>query len=146
MLMMVGIVCAGLIVSPHVPSAGATECKGEVSDIKWKTEINIKDGMFVGNYGEGADVQFAWKVDSGAKAGDQFTLKLPNELSRLGKNELILSTSGGQEVAKGTWDDSAKTWTFTLTEYANTHGDISGTAFSRFSGIGRLHNPIRSIH
>lgn len=128
-LMMVVVVCVGLVVSPRVPSAGAAECKGEISNVQWKNETNIKDGMFVGNYGEGADVQFDWKVDPGAKSGDQFTLKLPDQLTRLGNKDLTLTDSNGQEVAKGTWDSVSKTWTFTLTDYANSHGDISGSAF-----------------
>lgn len=128
-LLMVVVVCVGLVVSPRVPSAGAAECKGEISNVQWKNDTNIKDGVFVGSYGQGADVQFDWKVDPGAKAGDQFTLKLPNELSRLGNKDLTLTAPSGEEVAKGTWDDVAKTWTFTLTDYANSHGDISGSAF-----------------
>ncbi|WP_069286900.1 DUF5979 domain-containing protein [Corynebacterium pseudotuberculosis] len=128
-LVMVGVVCAGLMVSPSVPSADAAECKGEISNIQWKDTTHIKDGVFVGSYGDGADIQFDWKVDPGAKSGDQFTLKLPNELMRLGIKDLTLTAPTGEEVAKGTWDATTKTWTFTLTDYANTHGDISGTAF-----------------
>lgn len=128
-LMMVVVVCVGLVVSPRVPSAGAAECKGTVSNIQWKNNTNIKDGVFVGSYGQGADVQFNWKVDTNANPGDQFTLKLPDQLTRLGNKDLTLTAPDGQEVAKGVWDGSNKTWTFTLTEYANGHGDISGTAF-----------------
>ncbi|KPJ24973.1 hypothetical protein AOT31_01265 [Corynebacterium ulcerans] len=128
-LMMVLVVCVGLVVSPRVPSAGAAECKGEISNVQWQNGTNIKDGEFVGSYGQGADVQFDWKVDPGAKAGDQFTLTLPNELSRLGNKNLTLTGPNGEEVAKGAWDDVTKTWTFTLTDYANSHGDISGSAF-----------------
>lgn len=128
-LMMVVVVCVGVVVSPRVPSAGAAECKGTVSDLQWKPNSTIQNGIFVGNYGEGADVQFNWKVDSDANPGDQFTLKVPDELVRLGRKDLSLYSSDGQEVAKGTWNEGTKTWTFTLTDYARTHGDISGTAF-----------------
>lgn len=83
-LMMVVVVCVGLVISPRFPSAGAGECKGEVSGIQWKNDTNIKNGEFVGNYGDGADVQFKWSVDSNANPGDQFTLKLPDQLTRLG--------------------------------------------------------------
>lgn len=129
-LMMVVVVCVGLVVSPRVPSAGAAECKGEISNVQWQNNNHIENGKFVGSYGEGADVQFSWKVDPGADEGDEFTLKVPDELTRLGKSDLTLySPDGTQEVAKGTWNESAKTWTFRLTDYAKTHGDISGTAF-----------------
>lgn len=128
-LMMVVVVCVGVVVSPRVPSAGAAECKGTVSDLQWKPNSTIQNGIFVGNYGEGADVQFNWKVDSDANPGDQFTLKVPDELVRLGRKDLSLYSSDGEEVAKGTWNEGTKTWTFTLTDYARTHGDISGTAF-----------------
>lgn len=128
-LLMVVVVCVGLVVSPRVPSAGAAECKGEISNVQWKNDTNIKNGQFVGNYGDGADVQFKWSVDSNANSGDQFTLKLPDQLTRLGNKNLTLTAPSGEEVAKGVWDGSTKTWTFTLTDYANTHGDISGTAF-----------------
>lgn len=129
-LMMVVVVCVGLVVSPRVPSAGAAECKGEISNVQWQNNNHIENGKFVGSYGEGADVQFNWKVDPGADEGDEFTLKVPDELTRLGKSDLTLySPDGTQEVAKGTWNESAKTWTFRLTDYAKTHGDISGTAF-----------------
>lgn len=46
-LMMVVVVCVGLVVSPRVPSAGAAECKGEISNVQWKNETNIKDGMLL---------------------------------------------------------------------------------------------------
>ena len=128
-LMMVVVVCVGVVVSPRVPSAGAAECKGTVSDLQWKPNSTIQNGIFVGNYGESADVQFNWKVDSDANPGDQFTLKVPDELVRLGRKDLSLYSSDGEEVAKGTWNEGTKTWTFTLTDYARTHGDISGTAF-----------------
>lgn len=52
-LLMVVVVCVGLVVSPRVPSAGAAECKGEISNVQWKNDTNIKDGVFVGSYGQG---------------------------------------------------------------------------------------------
>lgn len=128
-LVMVGVVCAGLMVSPSVPSADAAECKGEISNIQWKDTTHIKDGKFVGSYGEGADVQFNWRVDPNASEGDEFTLQLPDQLARLGQGNLTLNSPEGEAVATGTWDSATKTWTFRLTDYAKTRGDISGTAF-----------------
>lgn len=128
-LMMVVVVCVGVVVSPRVPSAGAAECKGEISNVQWQNNNHIENGKFVGSYGEGADVQFNWKVDANADEGAEFTLKVPDQLTRLGQGNLTLKSPIGEDVATGTWNESTKTWTFRLTSYAKTHGDISGTAF-----------------
>lgn len=145
-LMMVVVVCVGVVVSPRVPSAGAAECKGEISNVQWQNNNHIENGKFVGSYGEGADVQFNWKVDANADEGAEFTLKVPDQLTRLGQGNLTLKSPMGEDVATGTWNESTKTWTFRLTSYAKTHGDISGTAFLLCSGIGQRQRRILIIH
>ncbi len=78
--------------------------------------------------GDSVKVAATWAVPDGSKAGDTFTLTLPtmlvtNALSGVTRD---LKDKDGEVVAR--YVVSGQTVTFTLTEYAEDHIGISGTA------------------
>lgn len=111
------------------PSATAQEtCTGgSWSNIKWKDDSpNIKDGKYVGPSGF-AEVQFDWKANKDAKAGDTITFTLPNELKAVDTGTVALRDKNGEVVATGTW--SGKTFVIKLTDFQIRNFDVEGSAF-----------------
>lgn len=111
------------------PSAAAQEtCTGgSWSNIKWKDDSpNIKDGKYVGPSGF-AEVQFDWKANKDAKAGDTIKLKLPKELKAVNTGTVPLQDKNGEIVATGSW--SGDEFIITLTEFQNRNFDVEGSAF-----------------
>ncbi|AIT89145.1 DUF5979 domain-containing protein [Corynebacterium ulcerans] len=111
------------------PSAAAQEtCTGgSWSNIKWKDDSpNIKDGKYVGPSGF-AEVQFDWKANKEAKAGDTIKLKLPKELKAVNTGTVPLQDKNGEIVATGSW--SGDEFIITLTDFQNRNFDVEGSAF-----------------
>lgn len=111
------------------PSAAAQEtCTGgSWSNIKWKDDSpNIKDGKYVGPSGF-AEVQFDWKANKDAKAGDTITFTLPKELKAVNTGTVALRDKTGEVVATGTW--SGKTFVIKLTDFQSRNFNVEGTAF-----------------
>ncbi|WP_051373203.1 DUF5979 domain-containing protein [Corynebacterium ulcerans] len=111
------------------PSAAAQEtCTGgSWSNIKWKDDSpNIKDGKYVGPSGF-AEVQFDWKANKDAKAGDTITFTLPKELKAVNTGTVALRDKTGEVVATGTW--SGKTFVIKLTDFQSHNFNVEGTAF-----------------
>lgn len=111
------------------PSAAAQEtCTGgSWSNIKWKDDSpNIKDGKYVGPSGF-AEVQFDWKANKDAKAGDTIKLKLPKELKAVNTGTVPLQDKNGEIVATGSW--SGDEFIITLTDFQNRNFDVEGSAF-----------------
>ena len=71
-------------------------------------------------------VDIDWAVPDSAVAGDTFTLTLPPELSAL-TSGFDLKAPDGSVVAHAVIVNGVVT--FTLTDYADTHSDVAGTAF-----------------
>ncbi|NON69586.1 hypothetical protein HO111_02445 [Corynebacterium ulcerans] len=111
------------------PSATAQEtCTGgSWSNIKWKDDSpNIKDGKYVGPSGF-SEVQFDWKANKEAKAGDIITFTLPKELKAVNTGTVALRDKTGEVVATGTW--SGKTFVIKLTDFQSRNFNVEGTAF-----------------
>lgn len=111
------------------PSATAQEtCTGgSWSNIKWKDDSpNIKDNKYVGPSGF-AEVQFDWKANKGAKAGDTIQLKLPKELKAVNTGTVTLQDKNGEIVATGSW--SGDEFIITLTNFQERNFDVEGSAF-----------------
>ena len=71
-------------------------------------------------------VDIDWAVPDSSVAGDTFTITLPPELSSL-TNGFDLKAPDGSVVAHAVVVHGVVT--FTLTDYADTHSDVAGTAF-----------------
>ncbi|MEL6054307.1 DUF5979 domain-containing protein [Corynebacterium rouxii] len=111
------------------PSAIAqTQCTGGTwSNIKWKDDSpNINNGKYVGPGGF-AEVQFDWKANQNAKAGDTITIKLPKELKAVNTGTVPLQDKNGEIVATGSW--SGDEFIITLTDFQNRNFDVEGSAF-----------------
>jgi uncharacterized surface anchored protein len=102
----------------HGSSAQAASIDGAI------TGVNIKQstaGQFTS-----MELDLTWAVPDSANGGDTFTLKLPPDLvSRTTSFEL--KAPDGSIVANAVVVNGVVT--FTLTDYANTHNDVHGTAF-----------------
>lgn len=117
------------------------QCVGSVSNLKWdekhKAEFsnNFEGDTYVGGDNGLARVAFDWKVDAQANPGDTFTLTLPEQLEAGRRDLTLYDPRTNEEVAQGVYDAKSRKWTFTLTQYAARHGDITGKAFfdSRWS-------------
>lgn len=106
-------------------------CMGTVSDFSWVSGSNItEDGTtYRSRGGQLARVTFSWSVPAEASAGDTFTVTLPQALEIHPLLSPFSVYEGSDEVAKVTWSSGAgSVMTFTLTDYVNTHSNVSGTA------------------
>ena len=98
--------------------ASAAELNGAI------TNVSVQETS-VGWWGN-MQVDIDWAVPDTAVAGDTFTLTLPPELSSL-TNGFDLRAPDGSVVASAVVLNGVVT--FTLTDYADTHSDVAGTAF-----------------
>lgn len=76
--------------------------------------------------GDPIRVDVDWAVPASASGGDTFTLTLPPQLDALATS-FQATTPGGAVVANATVVNGVVT--FTLTDYADTHGALSGDAY-----------------
>ncbi|MEY6434439.1 DUF5979 domain-containing protein [Corynebacterium pseudotuberculosis] len=112
------------------PSATAQEtCTGgNWSNIKWKSDSpNIQGGTYVGPSGF-AEIEFDWKANKDAKAGDTIRLKLPQELKAVNTGTVALRDKNGEIVATGFW--SGDEFTIKLTKFQNHNFNVEGSAFA----------------
>jgi uncharacterized surface anchored protein len=102
----------------RAPGASAAEIDGAITAVSiHPTSAGPFDPLTV-------DVD--WSVPPGAKAGDTFTLTLPAKLTAL-DDAFDLKDASGHVIATAVVKDGVVT--FTLTDFVDTHVDVSGTAF-----------------
>jgi len=68
-----------------------------------------------------------WKVPDGTKAGDTFTLEMPAVLTATDGKRFPLNDADGRTVANAVV--TGRTVTFTMTDYAETHVGVHGSAW-----------------
>lgn len=105
-------------VAPAAPASAA-----EVADAI--TSVTTDKSSY--GYYERVTLNFDWAVPDSTSAGDTFTLNSPNELKALSLAKFPLRAADGSVVANAEWD--GKTVTFTLTDYVDTHDQVSGSGF-----------------
>lgn len=119
---MVAILALFAFLVPLHAAQAAQQCVGSVSNLHWKNGNDFVD------YRNGfTKVAFDWQVGPDANPGDTFTVTLPDQLKPHHSSETFELREGSEVVANATWQ--GKQVTFTLTEYARTHGHIAGNAY-----------------
>ncbi|WP_163543201.1 Ig-like domain-containing protein [Occultella kanbiaonis] len=119
MTLLVGAIIAltGLSVAPLAATAATTTESG-ITDVTIR-ERNLDTWSWF-------HVDVAWTASDSAVAGDTFTLDLPPEIVALTESFDLVS-AGGEIVARATVAGSVVT--FTLTEFADEHIEVTGTAY-----------------
>lgn len=113
-----------------VPTAIAQErCAAHYTELKWKdgSPVAIDTTLNAGGSGQ-ADIEFTWSLAEGAKAGDQFKVTLPDQLTVVGSGEMKLMDDSGNHIATATSDSGGKDIVFALTDDAEKHPSASGSA------------------
>lgn len=108
------------------PAFAEQSCAGSFSDFSWREGVSVTDDG-VAAFGGAATVVFHWSVKEGSRAGDYFTLQIPEPIRR--ERTLApfwLDSPTGEHIARVTWD--GQTTRFTLTDYVETHSNVSGDA------------------
>lgn len=99
------------------PTADAAELTGAITDVR----VREATTPYWGNF----NIDLDWAVPNSAASGDTFYFDLPEINSSIPDFEL--RDPDDLVVANATRSGSRVT--FTLTDYANTHSAVSGTAF-----------------
>ena len=110
------------------PAFAEQSCAGSFSDFSWREGVNVTDdGVFESRLGGVATVAFHWSVKEGSRAGDYFTLQIPEPIRREQTlSPFWLDSPTGEHIARVTWD--GQTTRFTLTDHVETHSNVSGDA------------------
>ncbi|SHE25184.1 Ig-like domain-containing protein [Actinomyces glycerinitolerans] len=113
---------------PSQPKAAAAEtCAGSVTSVAWRDGTHVTNGTYVSDASGLVRADLTWTAPATASSGDSFTLTLPAELENRGPSSFDLTAPDGVVVGRATW--SGKTLNFVLSEYADTYGDITGSAW-----------------
>lgn len=125
----VALVFSVLSVAAGTPTAHAQnrECAGTWDNLKWEEGSGIKNGSYT-NVSQFAVASFDWSVPDTAKAGETFTLKLPDQLKPASgiSTSFELKDASGIKVADAVWE--GKTLRITLADYANSRFNVKGQA------------------
>ncbi|MDO4901860.1 Ig-like domain-containing protein, partial [Actinomyces sp.] len=105
----------------------AATCAGSVTSVAWRAGTHVSNGVYVSDASGLVRADLAWTAPATASSGDSFTLTLPAELENRGPSSFDLTAPDGGVVGRATW--SGKTLNFVLSEYADTYGDITGSAW-----------------
>ncbi|MDU0349291.1 Ig-like domain-containing protein [Actinomyces sp. MRS3W] len=108
-------------------SAAQATCAGSITSVTWREGTHVSGGVYESDASGLARADLTWTAPASASAGDSFTLTLPDELENRGPSSFDLTAPDGTVVGTATW--SGKTLNFVLSEYADTYGDITGTAW-----------------
>ncbi|SDN94006.1 hypothetical protein SAMN05216355_1281, partial [Actinomyces ruminicola] len=108
-------------------AAAAETCAGSVTSVAWREGTHVSNGTYVSDASGLVRADLTWAAPATASSGDSFTLTLPAELENRGPSSFDLTAPDGAVVGQATW--SGKTLNFVLSEYADTYGDITGTAW-----------------
>lgn len=114
----VAVACASLV-GLFAQGAHAADIPGAVTSIA-TDKIEYA-------YGESVKLTFAWAVPDSAVAGDSFSIDLPPELLPVSTATIVLRAPDGALVATGIWSGSHVE--FFLTDYVESHTDVSGTGY-----------------
>ncbi|AKE40324.1 hypothetical protein UL82_00410 [Corynebacterium kutscheri] len=117
--------------TPHAAAQEApakSECTGgRWENIKWKDDSpNVQGNTYVGPSGF-AEVEFDWKAEPDAKAGDKFEFDLPPQLKAINTGSIALKNYNGEIVATGEWVGNK--FIVTLTGFQERHFDVQGKVF-----------------
>ena len=115
---LVMVLLAWVLGASHLSRASAAQIDGAI------TGVNIQQTQAGTNTNMRLDL--TWAVPDSAAQGDTFTLTLPDELKSV-TNGFDLLAPDGSVVAVA--HVVGKVVTFTLTDYADTHNDVHGSAF-----------------
>ena len=86
------------------PAFAEQSCAGSFSDVSWREGVSVTDDG-VAAFGGAATVVFHWSVKEGSRAGDYFTLQIPEPIRR--ERTLApfwLDSPTGEHIARVTWD------------------------------------------
>lgn len=114
-----GIASAGLLVAAPVSLSHAATVPSAISSVSLRQSVTT--------VGSAITLDLTWSVPNGTKAGDTFTLELPPELAVLGGTRFDLKNADGTVVASASI--SGQLVTFTLTDFAEHHIGVKGSAF-----------------
>ncbi|GAB78343.1 hypothetical protein SAMN05421595_0860 [Austwickia chelonae] len=89
------------------------------------TSVNIREEK--GAQGDSLTLDMTWSVPDGTRGGDTFTLVLPDQLKPLGGTGFNLEAPDKTVVAKAVIQ--GQTVTFTMTDYAQSHIKVHGSAY-----------------
>jgi hypothetical protein len=122
----VGMIAMTLGIVAFSPAASAKVVAGAISDVR-VTPVNLPFGGTI-------RTEVDWCVPDGTVEGDTFSLILAKQIGDIPPSFQLKDPANGAVVANATVTGSAPaTATFTLTNYAQTHQDVCGTAF--FTGL-----------
>lgn len=109
---------AWVVGASHLSGARAAEIDGAITGVNIvQSQAGPKTNM---------QLDLTWAVPDSASSGDTFTLTLPPELNSVTKGFNLLAPDGSV-VAVATV--VGQVVTFTLTDYADTHNSVHGSAF-----------------
>lgn len=116
--------CGAVVLTACSAGAGLTvaqaaEVPGAVTDVRLEETLATSWSQM--------RLQLDWKVPDGTDAGDTFTLRLPEQLQATDGLRFGLKDASGNVVANA--DVDGELVTFTMTDYAETHTGVHGSAW-----------------
>lgn len=109
----------GLLALPMATAASAAEIPGAVTSVKITGDPTKQLKV-----GERFSMEAEWQVPDTAKAGDTFTLSFPSTITGY-RSSFDLTAPDGSSI--GTCQVQDTTFVCTLSDYVDTHDNVSGT-------------------
>ncbi|MDO4791686.1 MAG: Ig-like domain-containing protein [Buchananella hordeovulneris] len=101
----------------------------------------MDNNTYIARTGQSTDVKVRWNVAVGAKAGQTFTVRLPDALMAQGvpEREFPVRDAEGGVVAYGRWNSNQEV-VFTYTDYVENHRSVWASFFQRVTWNATLNN------